>query len=236
MKRNVRLWQKATTISVLALSLLLPSCRRHDARTTDAGRQWNLELLESAAVGDLAGIAGKLTHGADPNYIPDPGGTASPLINAAKGGHSAAVRLLLQRGALPNVRTANETPLHAAAARGSASIVRLLVQFGSNVNARVGNLGREDALGAAVLGGHAEAAWILYAEGGRVEPWHLCAAVRAANVATVNVLLNAGLDPHSIDCGGSPLSVLAQNLRAPQRDEIRRRLNAGVLPREEQKR
>lgn len=218
------------TIPLLALSLLLSSCGRDPAGAPDAARDWNVELLESAAAGDVAGIAGKLAHGADPNHVPDPQGTQSPLMNAVKGKHSAAVRLLLQRGALPNLRLADETPLYAASGRGSDDIVRSLVQSGANVNARIGFFGREDALSAAVQGGHGEIVWILYAEGAQVAPWHLCVAVRAGSVAVVNALMNAQLDPRRIRCGESSPWAIARKLPVPQRDEVLRRLDAGVFP------
>ncbi len=218
------------TIPLLALCVLLSSCRRDPTEVPDVARDWNVELLESAAAGDVPGIAGKLAHGADPNHVADPQGTQSPLMNAVKGRHSAAVRLLLQRGALPNLRVADETPLYAAAARGSADIVRSLVQSGANVNARIGFFGGDDAISAAVRGGDGEAVWILYAEGARVAPWHLCDAVRAGSVAVVNVLMNAQLDPRGIRCGGSSPWAIARKLPVPERDEVVRRLDAGVFP------
>jgi hypothetical protein len=91
----------------------------------------NVALLKQAKDGDVEGIEASLKAGADANFVPDPVGAESPLIYAARRGHVAAVRLLLQHGALPNMRTTDETPLHAAAARGHAEVVALLLAWGA---------------------------------------------------------------------------------------------------------
>ena len=220
---------------VVAASVFLGSCERDTKATVDVSRDWNAELLEDAATGDVLGIAAALAHGADPNHVPDPLGLKSPLMNAVRGGHVAAVRLLLLRGALPNARTIYETPLHAAAARGQTEIVRLLTRFGANVNARVGVIATEDALAAAVLYGHADVVWMLYSEGGLVKPSYLCWAVRDANVAVVNVLMNAGLTGRTATCGDSSLLDVARHLSPPVRDEIIARLHSGGVPKSEKR-
>jgi ankyrin repeat protein len=63
----------------------------------------------------------------------------TPLHLAAYFSQPEAARVLLNKGAAVNARSANtaqNTPLHAAAAGGSAELVRLLLDHGANVNAR----------------------------------------------------------------------------------------------------
>jgi len=50
----------------------------------------NTTLLKQAEEGDVQAISASLKAGADPNYVPDPVGRESPLINAARRGHLAA--------------------------------------------------------------------------------------------------------------------------------------------------
>lgn len=61
-----------------------------------------------------------------------------PLGLAAFFGHEEAVRLLLARGANPNLAARNQmkvAALHAASAAGSFGIARLLIEAGADVNA-----------------------------------------------------------------------------------------------------
>ena len=65
-------------------------------------------------------------------------GDGNPLIAAAGGGHTAAVTMLLERGAnIEAVVDGDENALIQAAARGRLEVVRLLVAQGANVNASV---------------------------------------------------------------------------------------------------
>jgi hypothetical protein len=153
--------------AILVACLSLPSCgdQRENLPGLPKDGDSNTALLEHGARGDVEGIARSLDAGADPNHNPSMstlspsamlGRPETPLINAARGGHAAAVRLLLRRGALANVRTMDETPLHVAAKHGHAEIVSLLLEAGASVNARVGLGGYEDAMTAAKANGHAD--------------------------------------------------------------------------------
>jgi ankyrin repeat protein len=151
----------------------------------------------------------------------------TPLINAARRGEVGAVRLLLQRGALPNVRTVDETALHAAAARGHSEAVWSLLEAGANVNARLGLVATEDASLAAAARGHATVVWFLYLAGARVEPRDLCAAVVREYPDLVAKYIAIGLNPHIRDCSG--LSALERARRLPpssRREQIVRILTS----------
>jgi hypothetical protein len=61
----------------------------------------------------------------------------TPLFQAAGAGHVAAVSVLLESGANPNLGTAERwTPLHKAAQNGHAKVVQLLLSAGASVFAR----------------------------------------------------------------------------------------------------
>lgn len=90
----------------------------------------------AARDGDDARVRCWLDAGADPNERDQHGATA--LMNAAAGGHTGAARLLMERGADPNIATRRDgaTALMMAAYRGHADMVRLLLAKGADPNAR----------------------------------------------------------------------------------------------------
>ncbi|MBX3733767.1 MAG: ankyrin repeat domain-containing protein [Verrucomicrobiae bacterium] len=89
------------------------------------------ELLdqEPALVNRLSDYAGYYT------------GCGAPIKNAAAGGHIEIVRLLLERGADPNLPEEGIAPdghaLHSAVVRGHIEIVRLLLQHGAHPNVEI---------------------------------------------------------------------------------------------------
>ena len=93
----------------------------------------------AARDGDDARVRCWLDAGADPNERDQHGATA--LMNAAAGGHTGAARLLIERGADPNLATRRDgaTALMMAAYRGHADMVRLLLAKGADPNARNDN-------------------------------------------------------------------------------------------------
>jgi len=74
-----------------------------------------------------------LDWGADPNLEAD----ATPLINAAEGGHVDVVSLLLDRGAnIDHIDPECQNALIRASEKGRLEVVKLLVARGADVNAR----------------------------------------------------------------------------------------------------
>jgi ankyrin repeat protein len=84
----------------------------------------------AASAGDVDRLASLLRANPARALAPGPGGY-TPLHYASRGGHAAAVRLLLASGAAVDARTTEggATALHRAATAGSAEVVALLLRF-----------------------------------------------------------------------------------------------------------
>jgi beta-lactamase regulating signal transducer with metallopeptidase domain len=90
-------------------------------------------LIRAAADGDVSGIDELLRAGANVNCTVAKGEFSSPLSGAAYKGRLDAVRLLLDRGADPNL-VGGGSPLINAAEAGHAEIVSLLLDRGANID------------------------------------------------------------------------------------------------------
>lgn len=106
----------------------------------------NVDLGMACATGDLARVQELLDRDpASVNRVSDYGGyyagCGAPIKNAAAGGHLEIVRLLLERGADPNLPEEGIAPdghaLHSAVVRGHIGIVRLLLGHGAHPNVEV---------------------------------------------------------------------------------------------------
>lgn len=106
----------------------------------------NVDLGMACATGDLGRVRELLDQ--DPslvNRVSDYAGyyvgCGAPIKNAAAGGHIEIVRLLLERGADPNLPEEGIAPdghaLHAAVVRGHIEIVRLLLKHGAHPNVEI---------------------------------------------------------------------------------------------------
>jgi len=105
-----------------------------------------------------------IDHGADINYHNDYDG--SVLSVAAWNGHTAIVKILLDRGADTEVG-AYGTPLHQACRQGNLELVRLLLDRGAQINSE--NNGHDTPL---------------------------CSAVREGRIDVARYLLDRGADPN----------------------------------------
>jgi hypothetical protein len=126
------------------------------------------ELVRAAADGDISGIDELLRAGANVNCTIDVGGAASsPLISAAREGRLDAVRLLLDRGADPNLLAPfDESAMIHAAAEGHVDIVSLLLDRGASID-QTATFG-DNALHRASANGHLEVVKLLIARGADV--------------------------------------------------------------------
>ena len=129
-------------------------------------------LLHAAGQGDAAAVAAILDR--RPGLINERGAIGDSGLRTALhfgSGHEPVVRLLLERGADPNIRDEgdNAYPLHFAAERGDVAVVRLLVEHGADP-VGAGTTHELDALGWAVCfeyAFHPEIARYLLARGAR---------------------------------------------------------------------
>lgn len=94
-------------------------------------------LVQAVLQNDEQRALAALLQGADPNYVRR--NRPTPLAQAAWNANSSLVRLLLEHGADPNLKTATalyrEPPLNLAILSGDANSAELLLQFGADVNA-----------------------------------------------------------------------------------------------------
>ena len=98
---------------------------------------WTL-LGSVANYGDPEMVQVLLDYGVDVNGVNTQDGYyCSPLHNASWGNDPRSVRLLLDRGADPNLGEGiGPTPLHSASKYGKIEIVRLLIEHGASVKAK----------------------------------------------------------------------------------------------------
>ena len=90
-------------------------------------------LNDAASAGDVGAVHRFLADGADVDFIANGRFNSTPLQEAARAGHLAVVRMLLQAGADPN-HSDNDTftPANSAAGAGNWEIVKFLVWEGAD--------------------------------------------------------------------------------------------------------
>lgn len=146
--------------------------RAEDARR--AARVRAQSLMTAVVANDLDGVRQALAAGADVNELspmrggPNDGHT--PLLVAAREGHTEIVRELLKAGADPRRVDGliKATPGHKAGYRGHPEIARLLTQYGLEIDAQ-GPYNGYTALHDAVWHGHTETVKAFLAAGARID-------------------------------------------------------------------
>jgi hypothetical protein len=189
----------------------------------------SLERLRFAArQGDYTLVSALLT---DPQLDINGGARyLTPLHEAAWGGHTAVVKLLIEKGADMNIGSsyrAPHTPLHTAAEEGRYKVVELLLQRGADVNT---GAPQHTPLHKAAASGHFAVANLLLESGAdinagapRFTPLHK--AVERGQVEVVDLLLRKGANiQRGVDVNdGAPKPV-------PQRRVATRRSTSAVNP------
>ena len=169
-------------IASITLALLLP--------VAALAQSLNEDFFAAARKGDIAAVKAFLDKGVDVNAKTQYGATA--LSYACDKGHTELVKLLLERGANPNVRDTfyNATPMSWAAPKGYTEIVKLLVEKGSTE--------KGDALDVGVEKGSAELVKLVL-DKGDVAAGTLTKALTKAEAAKqaeiVDLLKKAGAKP-----------------------------------------
>lgn len=131
------------------------------ARVEQRSRAGESALLLASIRGHLPIVRALLDAGADPT-----GSDWTPLHYAAAGGHEAVCKLLLDRGAAIDARTANgTTPLMMAARQGHFAVVKLLLWEVADPNLK--NESGASALSYAERSQNAEMAKLLRQAGAR---------------------------------------------------------------------
>ncbi len=129
------------------------------------------QLYNAAASGDAEKAQEALASGADVNALVERRGVSyTPLMRAARAGHSDLIQLLLAAGADPNLAGrenigTNITPLMLAARQGHKGVVELLLQAGARVDIRIGSVfghrGGQNAIQQAKDKGHSDVVKLL---------------------------------------------------------------------------
>lgn len=122
----------------ISLLLFAAYCRNASAVELLKNLKQELDIFEAASIGDQSLV--KRSLDSNPSLINtfSPDGF-TPLGLACFFGHLPIVRLLLDKGADPNIASNNPykvTPLHSACAISNYDIAELLLTHGANVNAK----------------------------------------------------------------------------------------------------
>ena len=166
-------------------------------------------LVRAATRSDFAAIDELLKAGANVNGATDRQGEASPLIGAARQGQLEAVRVLLDRGADPNMPVLGDgSPLIGAAARGHLEVVSLLLDRGADPNQAVEFDG--SPLIAAAEMGRTEVVRLLLDRGANVDqivPGDENALIKASargHLEVVKLLVSRGADVNARAWASAP--------------------------------
>ncbi len=166
------------------------------------------DLLTAAREGNLSALSALIPAPARQLNARD-AGRCTPLMLAALGGHTEAVRLLLEAGADVKLRNGDgHTALLLALCGASEEMVRLLLEAGSPVE-------HPDHLPMdfAVRFGTPGMVRMLLERGVPADPkpdGHLVDAIGRGNEEVVRLLLEHGADPHSVpQCGTALVAAIA---------------------------
>lgn len=203
---------------------------------------WDAELADAVADGDMERARAALSRGGDPNHrIPSPGSIlegATPLTDAALTEDMPMVALLVAHGAVVAAEAPElgSTSLHEAAESGNVELLELLLTTDLGPHLTTFDYIQRTPLHWAAARGHVEIARLLLDAGADVNarneagaedsPLHV--AVREVQEAMIAFLLSKRADPLARGWMGiTPLGA-AEGTRDPARVRIREMLQAAV--------
>lgn len=170
-----------------------------------AENQYDAQLIEKSAKGNIKQMKLLLTAGADVNVSDSKGNTA--LMAAIKSGNPEAVNILLDAGANIHAQdTAGATALHHAAKEGNKSVVAILLE--KNIDSSKADNTGKTALGYAVDGGHPNVVEQLVALGSEADAADaagntlLMHSAGQGNTNIMSVLLKAGAAVNAVNQHG----------------------------------
>lgn len=206
-------------IVLIIIALLLPVAAR--------AQNLNEEFFAAARKGDAAAVKAFLDKGVDVNAKSNYGATA--LSFACDKGHTEVVRLLLERGADPNVKDTfyGEMPIGWALDKGHTEVVKLMLAHGAQ--------GKERALVAGADSGNLEIVKAALDKGG-LKPETLSSALSRAtknkHPEVVELLKQAGAlppPPANFPVDSETLKSYAGTYRSERGGEITVALKDGKL-------
>ncbi|MGH9719974.1 MAG: ankyrin repeat domain-containing protein [Bryobacteraceae bacterium] len=196
----------ATALLAVARDHGFSSWRALKAEIEQRQQNFITHFFEACSKGDVEALRGLIANDPDLVRKTDPkahhrGWTG--LHAAARNGHTAAVRLLLERGADPNAREAgdNTYPLHWAAAQRHIETVRALLDAGGDAHG-IGDVHDLDAIGWATFfhapggapGDNLEVASLLLERGAH---HHIFSAMSAGDLNLIRMLVEQ--NPEMLD-------------------------------------
>ena len=173
-------------------------------------------LKQAVSNGDIATVQACIAAGLQLDKYYEAGETL--LVTAAKKGHAAIVKLLLEKGANVDQRDQQygSTALMFAAENGHSETCKVLLNRGADVNQGKTDDGFTTALMFAAHGGHSETCQVLLEGGADVNQGKTndgCTALMAAttndNSETCQVLLNGGADVNQGMTNGGCTALMA---------------------------
>ncbi|KAM4054568.1 ankyrin repeats (3 copies) domain-containing protein [Hirsutella rhossiliensis] len=192
------------------------SCWGHHARASSTLPQGVLDFLKSYSLIESA-------HDIDSKDFEG----HTPLYHAARIGHEAVVRLLLDKGASVEVQGQSMAALCWAALNGHESVVRLLLDKGASVEVQGQSA---TPLCWAALNGHESVVRLLLDKGASVEvqgqsATPLCWAARNGHESVVRLLLDKGA---SVEVQGQSVAALPWAARNGHESVVRLFLDKGA--------
>jgi ankyrin repeat protein len=196
-------------------------------------------IIAAASVGGGHAVRLLLAKGADVNAADNTG--ATPLIEAVAANETDVAKLLLERGAVVEPKTAARpgvvsllgNPLSVAAMNGNVELVRLLLSRGANIHytSAADNVvkngpiafGRVTALHMATIGGQVEVARLLLDSGAAIDakdvrgftPLAFAVATDRPRTALIKLLIERGAEPSVASKAGETSIDLARKYNNP---------------------